>query len=52
MAAIGVALPFIGPLARLLGFRPLPLSFLAVLVGMIILSVFIAPYYATSIFPK
>jgi P-type Mg2+ transporter len=35
-AAIGVAIPFIGPLARLFGFRPLPLSFLAVLVGMII----------------
>jgi Mg2+-importing ATPase len=33
-AAVGVALPFIGPLARLLGFRPLPLSFLAVLAGM------------------
>jgi len=35
-AALGVALPFIGPLARLLGFRPLPLSFLAVLAGMIV----------------
>jgi P-type Mg2+ transporter len=35
-AAVGVALPFIGPLARLLGFRPLPLSFLAALAGMII----------------
>jgi P-type Mg2+ transporter len=35
-AALGVALPYIGPLARLLGFRPLPLSFLAVLAGMIV----------------
>jgi Mg2+-importing ATPase len=35
-AAIGVALPFIDPLADLFGFSPLPLSFLAVLVGMII----------------
>jgi len=35
-AAVGVALPFIGPLARLFGFRPLPLTFLAVLAGMII----------------
>jgi Mg2+-importing ATPase len=35
-AATGVALPFIGPLARLFGFRPLPLTFLAVLAGMII----------------
>jgi Mg2+-importing ATPase len=35
-AAFGVALPFIGPFARLLGFHPLPLSFLAALVGMII----------------
>ena len=35
-AAVGVALPFIGPLARLFGFRPLPLSFLAVLAGMIV----------------
>jgi P-type Mg2+ transporter len=35
-AAVGVALPFIGPLARLFGFRSLPLSFLAVLSGMII----------------
>jgi P-type Mg2+ transporter len=34
--AVGVALPFIGPLARLFGFRPLPLTFLAVLAGMII----------------
>ncbi len=33
-AALGVALPFIGPLARLLGFRPLPLLFLATLAGM------------------
>ena len=35
-AAVGVAFPFVGPLARLFGFRPLPLSFLAVLAGMII----------------
>ena len=35
-AALGVALPYIGPLARLLGFRPLPLGFLAVLAGMIV----------------
>ena len=35
-AAVGVALPFIGPLARPLGFRPLPLTFLATLAGMII----------------
>jgi len=35
-AAAGVALPFIGPLARLFGFRSLPLSFLAVLTGMIV----------------
>ena len=35
-AAVGVALPFFGPLARLLGFRPLPLSCLATLAGMII----------------
>jgi P-type Mg2+ transporter len=35
-AALGVALPYIGPLARLLGFRPLPLSFLAVLAAMIL----------------
>jgi P-type Mg2+ transporter len=35
-AAVAVALPFIGPFARLFGFRPLPLSFLAVLAGMII----------------
>jgi Mg2+-importing ATPase len=34
-AATGVAVPFIGPLARLFGFRPLPLTFLAVLAGMI-----------------
>ena len=34
-AAIGVALPYIGPLARLFGFQALPLSFLAVLAGMI-----------------
>jgi P-type Mg2+ transporter len=35
-ATVGVALPFIGPFARLFGFRPLPLTFLAVLAGMII----------------
>jgi P-type Mg2+ transporter len=35
-AAVAVALPFIGPFARLFGFHPLPLSFLAVLAGMII----------------
>ncbi len=34
-AAVGVALPFIGPLAHLFGFRALPLTFLAVLVGMV-----------------
>ena len=34
-AATGVALPFIGPLAHLFGFHSLPLSFLAVLAGMI-----------------
>jgi Mg2+-importing ATPase len=34
-AAIGVAIPYIPPVAHLLGFRPLPLSFLAVLLGMI-----------------
>ena len=35
-AAAGVALPYIGPMARLFGFRTLPLSFLAVLAGMIV----------------
>jgi P-type Mg2+ transporter len=35
-AALGVAIPYIEPIAHLLGFQPLPLSFLAVLVGMII----------------
>jgi P-type Mg2+ transporter len=35
-AALGVALPFIRPLSRLFGFRALPLTFLAVLAGMII----------------
>jgi Mg2+-importing ATPase len=35
-AGVGVALPFIGPLAHLLGFRSLPLSFLAVLAAMIV----------------
>lgn len=35
-AAFGVALPFIGPLARLLDFRALPLSFLAVLAAMVV----------------
>ena len=34
-AALGVAIPYIGPLAHLLGFRALPFSFLLVLVGMI-----------------
>jgi hypothetical protein len=34
--AVGVSIPYVGPLARLLGFRALPLSFLAVLVGMIV----------------
>jgi Mg2+-importing ATPase len=35
-AGIGVALPYIGPFARLFGFQALPLSFLAVLAGMIV----------------
>jgi Mg2+-importing ATPase len=35
-AAVGVALPYIGPFARLFGFQALPLSFLAVLAGMIV----------------
>ena len=35
-AALGVAIPYIEPIAHLLGFQPLPLSFLAVLAGMII----------------
>jgi P-type Mg2+ transporter len=35
-AAVGVALPYIEPFARLFGFEALPLSFLAVLVGMIV----------------
>src|SRR5579862_2436203 len=35
-AALGVALPYIGPFARLFGFRPLPLLFLVVLAGMIV----------------
>jgi P-type Mg2+ transporter len=35
-AAVGVALPYIGPFARLFGFEALPLSFLAVLAGMIV----------------
>ena len=35
-AALGVAIPYIGPIAHLLGFEPLPLSFLAVLAGMIV----------------
>jgi Mg2+-importing ATPase len=35
-AVVGVALPYIGPVARLLGFHPLPLSFLATLAGMIV----------------
>ncbi len=35
-AALGVAIPYIPPVAHLLGFEPLPVSFLAVLAGMII----------------
>ena len=35
-AAVGVALPYIGPLARLLGFQPLPGWFLVTLAGMIV----------------
>ena len=35
-AALGVAIPYIPPVAHLLGFEPLPASFLAVLAGMII----------------
>jgi P-type Mg2+ transporter len=35
-AAIGVALPYIAPVARLFGFRPLPLPFLGVLAAMIV----------------
>jgi len=35
-AAVGVALPYIGPLARLLGFQPLPFWFLVTLAGMIV----------------
>jgi len=35
-AALGVAIPYIGPIARLMGFRTLPISFLAVLAGMIV----------------
>ncbi len=34
-AAFGVALPYIPPLAHLFGFKPLPLTFLAILVVMI-----------------
>jgi hypothetical protein len=34
-AAIGVALPYIPPLAHLFGFKPLPLTFLAILALMI-----------------
>ena len=34
-AALGVAIPYIGPLARLFGFQALPLAFLAVLAVMI-----------------
>ena len=33
---LGVAIPYIGPLAQLFGFQPLPLSFLAVLAVMIV----------------
>jgi P-type Mg2+ transporter len=35
-ASLGVAIPYIEPFARLFGFQALPLSFLAVLAGMII----------------
>ena len=35
-AGLGVALPYIGPVARELGFQKLPLSFLLVLAGMIV----------------
>jgi len=35
-AVLAVAIPYVGPLARLLGFQALPLSFLAVLAVMII----------------
>jgi P-type Mg2+ transporter len=35
-AGIGVALPYIGPFAHLFGFQALPLSFLAVLAGMVV----------------
>jgi P-type Mg2+ transporter len=35
-AALGVAIPYIGPVARLMGFRTLPISFLLVLAGMIV----------------
>jgi Mg2+-importing ATPase len=35
-AALGVAIPYIGPVARLMGFRTLPISFLFVLAGMIV----------------
>jgi Mg2+-importing ATPase len=35
-AAVGVALPYVPPLADLFGFQPLPLAFLAVLAGMIV----------------
>jgi len=35
-AALGVAIPYIGPVARVMGFRTLPISFLFVLAGMIV----------------
>ena len=35
-AAFGVAIPYIPPLAHLFGFRPLPLTFLAILTVMIV----------------
>jgi len=35
-AGIGIALPYIGPFSRLFGFQTLPLSFLAVLAGMVV----------------
>ena len=41
-ATLGVAIPYIGPVAHLFGFEPLPLSFLAVL------AVMIATYLALS----
>ena len=34
-AAAGAAIPYIGPIAHLFGFRPLPASFMAILAVMI-----------------